>query len=423
MSLRAAAVEVDITPPTLPIEKPGWIVKILADRVEDPIRAKVIVIESAGTRVGFISLDVLSIRWPEVDRIREMGAAVGIPKQNLLVAATHTHTGPAVSSPGLARRDENYVEFMVGRVGAALRQAVDGVRPATIAFGSTVEGSVSFIRRCILRDGSARTHPPPGPDILCPESVLDPQVAVIRIDDAASDTPIGMIVNFACHPVHGGGGTALSAGWPGVLSSELRKTFGDSLVTCFLNGALGDVHHQSTIVRDYVDTKENVGQAVARAALAAPLSPCVDDLSLSARTTTLLIPLRDIDGPFGLNMPRRQRFAPDAVYETLIERLRTKKAKRDHVLAEVQCLRLGDVARFVTLPCEPFSAIGIEIKLRSPMRNTLVAGCANGMIGYVPTEAAFSRGGYETTLSMGSKLDPSAARRLTEAAMELLSSV
>src|SRR5438477_8174303 len=131
-ALRAAAVEVDITPPSLPIEKPGWIVKILADRVDDPIFVKIVVLESGGRRIGFVALDVLSIRWPEVDRIRGTGVAVGIPKQNLMVAATHTHTGPAVSSPGLARRDEKYVEFMIARVGDALRRAVDHLAPAVI---------------------------------------------------------------------------------------------------------------------------------------------------------------------------------------------------------------------------------------------------------------------------------------------------
>ena len=78
MPLRAAAVEVDITPPTLPIEKPGWIVKILADRVDDPIFAKIVVLESGAARIGFVALDVLSIRWPEVDRISEIGSTLGV---------------------------------------------------------------------------------------------------------------------------------------------------------------------------------------------------------------------------------------------------------------------------------------------------------------------------------------------------------
>jgi hypothetical protein len=38
------------------------------------------------------------------------------------------------------------------------------------------------------------------------------------------------------------------------------------------------------------------------------------------------------------------------------------------------------------------------------------------MIGYVPTRAAFDGGGYETTLSMGTKLDPAAGEMLTAAA-------
>src|SRR5439155_4985734 len=136
MPLRAAAVEVDITPPTLPIEKPGWIVKILADRVDDPIFAKIVILESRGTRIGLVALDVLSIRWPEVERIRDIAAAAGIPKQNVMVAATHTHTGPAISSAGLARRDERYIEFMVDRVGQGLRRAVDQLAPAAMSVGS-----------------------------------------------------------------------------------------------------------------------------------------------------------------------------------------------------------------------------------------------------------------------------------------------
>src|SRR5438094_483960 len=123
MSVRAAAVEMDITPPTLPIEKPGWIVKILAERVDDPLFAKIIVLESAGSRVALVSLDVLSIRWPDVQRIRESAAAAGVAKEHVLVAATHTHTGPAVSSPGMARRDEKYVDFMIERIGECFRRA------------------------------------------------------------------------------------------------------------------------------------------------------------------------------------------------------------------------------------------------------------------------------------------------------------
>jgi hypothetical protein len=134
------------------------------------------------------------------------------------------------------------------------------------------------------------------------------------------------------------------------------------------------------------------------------------------------IPVRDIEGPYGINMKNRQRFAPDTIYETLIARLRAKKAKRNHVLAQVQAIRIGDAA-LVALPCEPFSAIGLEIKAKSPIKQTYVVGCANGIVGYLPTLRAFEGGGYECTISMGSKLDPSAAKLLTDAALGVLAQI
>src|SRR5690242_4532757 len=118
MTLRAACVEVDISP-QLPIEKPGWLIKILATQIDDPVFAKLAVLEHEGVQIALVSIDVLSIRWPQVEAIRGVAQSLGIPPQNCLVAATHNHTGPAVSSAGLGRRDERYVEFMVGRIGDA----------------------------------------------------------------------------------------------------------------------------------------------------------------------------------------------------------------------------------------------------------------------------------------------------------------
>ena len=152
-----------------------------------------------------------------------------------------------------------------------------------------------------------------------------------------------------------------------------------------------------------------------------PTMTFADDARITSSAETIRIPLRDIDGPYGVDMKNRQRFAPDAIYETLIARLRAKKARRDYVLAQVQALRISE-AVFVALPCEPFTAVGLEIKMRSLVQPTYVVGCANGMVGYVPTQTAFDRGGYETTLSMGSKLDPGAADLLIGAALRAIQS-
>jgi hypothetical protein len=419
MPIRAACVEVDISP-DLPIEKPGWLIKILATHIDDPVFAKVCVLESDGVRIAIVSIDVLSIRWPQVEAIRAVARSLGIAPECCLVAATHNHTGPAISSAGLGRRDDRYVAFMIERIGEAMHGAVEQLAPATISVGSGIEARISSIRRMIMRDGSVRTHAPPTSEIRCPESVIDPEVGLVRIDNASGKT-IGMIVNFACHPVHNGGEPRISAAWPGVMSNAIKSRLGKDCAVLFLNGAFGDVHHQSSLVPGYVDTKENVGNTLAQTVLTTlPTLKPIENPRFAGFTQTIQIPLRDIDGPFGINMPRRQRFAKDEVYDELIARLRAKKAKRDHVLATMQSLRLDPQTAFVTIPGEPFSQIGLELKFASPFRNTWVVGAANGMIGYIPTRAAFDRGGYECTLSMGSKLDPGAAEMITASGIELL---
>ena len=53
-----------------------------------------------------------------------------------------------------------------------------------------------------------------------------------------------------------------------------------------------------------------------------------------------------------------------------------------------------------TNPAELFVEFGLEIKERSPFEVTLISELANGWCGYVPTEAAFTQGGYETHRSV-----------------------
>jgi hypothetical protein len=104
----------------------------------------------------------------------------------------------------------------------------------------------------------------------------------------------------------------------------------------------------------------------------------------------------------------------------LVNRIRRDGAHR----VEIQVLRLGDVA-LVAVPGELFCEFGLAIKerawreLASPVR-ALVVSCANGRVGYIPTRAAFDRGGYETTFGPSSMLSASAGDMIVDAAMELL---
>jgi predicted dinucleotide-binding enzyme len=69
----------------------------------------------------------------------------------------------------------------------------------------------------------------------------------------------------------------------------------------------------------------------------------------------------------------------------------------DSVAVPVQAIRIGDVA-ICGIPFETFVEIGLELKHRSPFKQTIVIGLANGRHGYLPTTAQHRLGGYETWL-------------------------
>ena len=57
-------------------------------------------------------------------------------------------------------------------------------------------------------------------------------------------------------------------------------------------------------------------------------------------------------------------------------------------------MRMGEVG-LVGLPGEIPTEIGLQIKQRSPPPYTMVASQANGYIGYIATDHATRKGGYE----------------------------
>jgi hypothetical protein len=82
-----------------------------------------------------------------------------------------------------------------------------------------------------------------------------------------------------------------------------------------------------------------------------------------------------------------------------------------------------DEYAFVSLPGEVFVEIGLRIKEGAYPAHALVAGLANGMVGYVPHREAYARGGYETTFTYSSKLAPEAGEILADTAIALVRKV
>src|SRR3954453_3177236 len=94
--LRVGTAEVVISPPPgTPMA--GYYATRLSTGVHDDLHAKAIVISSGGERVALVACDLIGIPPGVVEEARALiQQATGIPGVNVMISATHSHTGPLI---------------------------------------------------------------------------------------------------------------------------------------------------------------------------------------------------------------------------------------------------------------------------------------------------------------------------------------
>jgi hypothetical protein len=415
-TFRAGFGEVDVTPPD-GTPRQGWNSKLTGEGTLDPIFARAVVFDR-GEPLAIVQLDVALVNEGDTAAIRaKVEADHAIPGTRVMVAATHNHAGPAMIDEALPR-DEKYIARLVAAAAEAVGLALADREEAEVALGKAVEWDVAYNRRVIMRDGSARTHGSfRDPDALAHESPIDPEVGVLAVR-ARGGAIKGVLVNFACHPTHHGGERFFSAGYPGALARELKAR--GFPVALFLQGAAGDVAYDDP--RGKADkTMEEIGRILAADVARALEAPVwTTPATLCAASTRVAIPYRTVTDEDVAGKARgTQRFGEPGYYERKIPGLLAMMREKQRVEAEVQVFRVGDLA-LAAQPSESFTRHGLAIKEGAAPLRTFVVCYANGMLGYLPHEEAFARGGYECTFGPPSHMAPQAGRLLAEAAVALI---
>ncbi len=434
--LRAGVARVIITPP---IGIPMW---GFGDRaqpaqsIHDDLTATALVVDDGRTRLGIVAADVIALEGEHVAEIRERAwAQVGLPIDNLLLALSHTHSGPLTwRDRGHEALVEPYCRNLTNQIVGALAWAAREVRPARLGFG---RGSVQI-------QVNRRERRPDGTTVIGvnPSGPIDPEVGVIRID-GEDGRPIAVLLAYACHPVILGPlSYALSADFVGRAREVIEGASGARCL--FLQGCAGDLNPIGGVTDRY-DNCQRLGTILAGEALKTFAGvETVPSVPLGAARRVFALPLQPLDPVAALERESAQlrdrlrtlqvEKAPALILQTAQFALaRTERALAEAragrlqqtIPFEVQALRLGDVG-IAAAPAELFVEIGLEIKRRSPFAATLALGYANGCIGYIPVAAAYPEGGYEVDRAHKgygqlAAVAPTAAALVVDSAVELLS--
>ncbi len=417
-TFRAGFGAVEITPPR-GTPRQGWNSKLVGESALDPLFTRAAVFQlDAAPPVVVIQLDVAQVSAADTAAIRKLvSTRHDLPGDRVMVTATHNHSGPAMIDEALPR-DEHYIQRLFEATVEAVGQALIAREVCEMAAGTAFEFDVATNRRILMRDGTVRTHGSfTDPAALGFEGPIDPEVAVLAF--RGPDGGIrGALVNFACHPTHHGGDPIFSAGYPGSVARDLRLR--GIPVTLFLQGAAGNIAYDDPKGRP-VKTLDEIGRILADDVMQAlEKSTWSQPTLVSSRSTTVRLPYRKLnEAEVQGTTPGAQRFGEPGYYERTIPPLVSLIREQKAEAAEVQVIRLGDVA-LAAQPSESFVEHGLRIKEATWPIRTLVVCYANGMVGYLPHEAAFRRGGYECTFGPPSRMAPEAGRVLADAAIELI---
>jgi hypothetical protein len=440
-SLEAGFGAADITPrlgSPRPVYLAGFGRNRKATGVLDPLAARAVVLRHGGRKLALVSVDLVGLFLPEVERIRARLPGFTY----VLVSSTHNHEGPdtlGLWGPSALRSgvDADYLALVEKQVVRAVHDADTGCRPV------------------VARLGTARA----------PELLHDARLPLVKHDelvalafrDARSGKDAGLVVQWNCHPeTLSSKNTRLSADFVGATVKHLHERYRCPVV--YLTGTVGGL-----MTSLHVPLKDDRGNPLADGTVAKTVryGKLVGALAekalagakpvrltpLLARRRTLFLPvdndLYNLARRLGVLKREAYYWEGDPHKATPSRAVLTKR--RLCIKTEVGYLRLGELevacipgeiypelvldkvvdppergADFPDAPIEP----ALYLQLRGPHR--MIVGLANDEIGYIipkrqwDEKPPFCYGRTKAQYGEGNSLGPDTAPLLCRAFQELV---
>ena len=357
----------------------------------DPLYIRVLLLEQGTTRLLMVLADVLLIssRWAEHLR-REIARALGTRPAFIIIAATHTHSGPIL--------DTHPFNFSGDVSEPHLRQYSEKLEQAMIETSLTASSRLCSVSASFARVEIAGV----ATDRNSPQRARRQSLFLFKFE-AVKD--IALLAVYGCHPtVLGPDNHALSGDLHGSLSTIWE---GKAAIALVANGAAANI--STRFIRKEQTPKElkRLANKITRQAATARFQP-ITLSPFKAQLRTAVLPLGDLSMAVRLEHPRSGRKA--AVAEEAIHvRAHISRAAefmRPTLALSITEWRWGPI-RLAALPLEIYSETGMFLWRHA---HTIPVCYANGYWGYL-TAASAARNDYEALSSPFSRAADAILRR------------
>jgi hypothetical protein len=398
---RAGTARAEITP-----EEPGWLGGYghrsrPADGVAAELWSRALALEDdRGNRCVLANADIhIFTRRLHREIVEAAGKRFGLEPGEVMLIATHTHSGPALPegfdpfiSWGLDEPDLRKLRTSADRIRDrtldAMARALAGLRPARLSFGRG-EARFGVNRRVRRGDGDYAFG-------ANPEGVADPDVPVLLVE-SPEGTPLAVAFTYACHntTIRNGheGFYRYHPDYAGVAAQQIEARLPGS-TAIYVTGAAGEIDPQP---QGGVQQAERHGKTLAAVVLTAIDRPGRRPVRgpLRAAYREILLPLDTIPSHAKyIELSRspvayRRRHA-----RRILAQMEARTLPRE-VPLPIQVWRFGEDLTLVALAGEVGVDYAVRLKRDFGVDRVWPVAYANEVPCYIPSARVLREGGYE----------------------------
>jgi hypothetical protein len=428
-SVRVAVFDIDVTPSV------GY--HLAYDPVvrvdELTLRCRGIILTGSGDPIVLCAVDWIGIGNESHDAFRlTLAEAAGTTIERVAVHTLHQHDAPVsdfttesllrdAGATQLAQYDSGFARAVLKKLSQALKTSVTNAQPVThYGWGTADVKEVASNRRILGPDGKVRATrytATRDPALRAePAGVIDAEVSLLSFWNGA--TPVAVLSYYACHPQSYYRVGIPSPDFPGI-ARFVRQQAVPKAVHIHFNGAGGNIgagkyndgspENRMVLALKLADGMRRAWEATDRVAISGK------DVEWRVRSVALPVALHLDEAALRNSLTQDSNSAEArAAADKLSWLLRCQQGHK----IDIQLLRIGK-AHILHLPGELFVEYQLAAKAKRPDLHVAMAAYGDYGPGYIGTEIAYERGGYEAS-NRASDVAPSVEGVLTDAINKLL---
>jgi hypothetical protein len=367
--------------------------------VHSDLYCRTCAIDNGEKKMLIISFDLVGSP-PERETSEMIFGETGILPENILITATHNHSGPFVGE------QSEYIRYAQQKCLESVRQALGSMRPAGYGFGEGMS-YINVNRDYLAEDGFWIQNSNY-------EGFCDRTLSVVKFEDSDGKL-ICAILNYAIIPSTAfisqdlDGKIKVSSDIAGAAAEYIENRFGNGAVVLWTSGAAGNLSNPLNCIRQFdKDGFAKIifppqgtgyffigvyGQTIAIDAIKVIKTiGCTDvPIELSSQETTVRLPAHK--PPAGADLAYNRQLIdnmatanPDGSYpeKKPVEMLDDPDNPVD---LRLRLITLGDIALF-GINGNPYCEIGVLCKEKSPYKKTIVVTNVGKSVGYIIKDAS-----------------------------------